>query len=168
VVLDLCCGSGAVGLAVAAERRDVELHAADVDPVAVACARRNIAAVGGRVHEGDLFGALPSCLRGRVDVLAANVPYVPSGEIARMPPEARDHEPRAALDGGPDGLVVARRVVSGAPEWLAPGGSLLFETSEDQAPIATALVRAGGLVPRVAGDDELGATVVVGTLALGR
>jgi release factor glutamine methyltransferase len=164
VVLDLCCGSGAVGLAVAAELPDVELHAADVDPVAVTCARRNTAAVGGRVYEGDLFGPLPPGLRGRVDVLVANVPYVPSGEIARMPPEARDHEPRTALDGGPDGLDVARRVVAGAPDWLAPGGFLLFETSEDQAPTATALIRAGGLVARVADDDELGATVVVGTL----
>ena len=165
MVLDLCCGSGAVGLAVAAERSDVELHAADVDPVAVACARRNTATVGGRVYEGDLFGPLPPGLRGRVDVLVANVPYVPSGEIARMPPEARDHEPRTALDGGPDGLDVARRVVAGGPGWLAPGGSLLFETSEQQAPVATALVRAAGLVPRVAEDDELGATVVVGTFA---
>jgi release factor glutamine methyltransferase len=165
VVLDLCCGSGAVGLAVAAERSDVELHAADVDPVAVACARRNTAAVGGRVYQGDLFGPLPAGLRGRVDVLVANVPYVPSGEIARMPPEARDHEPRTALDGGPDGLDVARRVVAGGPAWLAPGGSLLFETSEEQAPVAMALVRAGGLAARVAEDDELGATVVVGTFS---
>ena len=165
VVVDLCCGSGALGLAVAAGLPGIELHAADVDPAAVACARRNLATVGGLVHEGDLFDALPAELRGRVDVLVANVPYVPSAEIAWMPPEARDHEPRVALDGGADGLDVARRVIAGAPEWLAPGGSLLFETSEDQAPIAIALIAAGGLVPRVADDDELGATVVVGTVA---
>jgi len=165
VVVDLCCGSGALGLAVAAGLPGIELHAADVDPAAVACARRNLATVGGLVHEGDLFDALPAELRGRVDVLVANVPYVPSAEIAWMPPEARDHEPRVALDGGADGLDVARRVIAGAPEWLAPGGSLLFETSEDQAPIAIALIAAGGLVPRVADDDERGATVVVGTVA---
>ena len=99
----------------------VELHAADVDPAAVACARSNVARVGGRVYEGDLFEALPDTLRGRVDVLLANVPYVPSEAIALMPPEARLHEARVALDGGADGLDVARRVIAAAPDWLAPG-----------------------------------------------
>jgi release factor glutamine methyltransferase len=163
-VVDLCCGSGAVGLAVASGLPGVELYAADLDPAAVACARRNLANVGGEVYEGDLFDALPGELRARVDVLVANVPYVPSAEIAWMPTEARDHEPRVALDGGMDGLDVARRVIAGAPRWLARGGSLLFETSADQAPAAVALVRAGGLVARVAADDELGATVVIGRL----
>lgn len=163
-VVDLCCGSGAVGLAVASGLPGVELYAADLDPAAVACARRNLANVGGEVYEGDLFDALPSELRARVDVLVANVPYVPSAEIAWMPTEARDHEPRVALDGGMDGLDVARRVIAGAPRWLARGGSLLFETSAGQAPAAVALVRAGGLVARVAADDELGATVVIGRL----
>ena len=165
VVVDLCCGSGAVGVAVATERPDVELHAADVDPAAVACARQNVGAVGGSVHAGDLFEALPDELRGRVDVLVANVPYVPSAAIAGMPPEARDHEPRVALDGGPDGLDVARRVIESAPRWLAAGGALLFETSEGQAPAAGALVASHGLAPRITADDELGATVVIGTRA---
>ena len=93
--------------------------------------------------------ALPAALRGRVDVLVANVPYVPTDAIALMPPEARDHEPRVALDGGADGLDVARRVVAGAPGWLAPGGALLFETSEDQAAAAVATVAAAGLAARV-------------------
>ena len=163
VVVDLCCGSGALGVALAAVVTPVELHAADVDPVAVACARRNIEAVGGRAHAGDLFDALPPALRGRVDVLLANVPYVPSGGIAAMPPEAREHEPRAALDGGIDGLDVARRVLAGAPAWLGPGGSLLFETGEDQARGAVDAVVAAGLRARVVTDDDLGATVVVGT-----
>jgi release factor glutamine methyltransferase len=164
VVVDLCCGSGAVGVAVASERPDVRLYAADVDPTAVACARGNVAPVGGLVLTGDLFGALPSDLRGRVGVLVANVPYVPSAEIGGMPPEARDHEPRVALDGGPDGLDVARRVVEGAPGWLAPGGCLMFETGEDQVSAAVGLVEGRGLLPRVVTDDELGATVVIGTL----
>jgi release factor glutamine methyltransferase len=165
VVVDLCCGSGAVGLAVAVALPAVELYAADLHPAAVACARRNLATVGGEVHEGDLFDPLPAGLRARVDVLVANVPYVPTAEIARMPPEARDHEPRIALDGGMDGLDVARRVIAGAHRWLASGGSLLFETSSEQAAAAVALVRAGGLLPRVAADDDLGATVVIGTFA---
>ena len=161
VVLDLCCGTGAVGAAVAAAVGAVELHAADLDPAAVRCARRN---VRGAVYEGDLFDALPRTLRGRVDVLVCNAPYVPTGEIALMPPEARDHEARAALDGGADGLVVQRRVAAGAPDWLAPGGALLIETSGRQAPgTAVAMTRAG-LVERVVEDEELAGTVVVGQL----
>src|SRR3954470_2178898 len=165
VVLDLCCGSGALGVAVATAVAGVELRAADVDPAAVACARSNVAAVGGRVYLGDLYDALPPTLRGRVDLLLANVPYVPSDAIALMPPEARLHEARVALDGGADGLDVARRVIADAPAWLAPGGSLLFETSEDQASSALQTVAAAGLVARLVTDDDRGATVVVGTLA---
>lgn len=161
-VVDLCCGSGAVAAAVAAAVGPVVLHATDVDPAAVQCARRNLGTVGGRVHVGDLDAPLPAALRGRVDVLVANVPYVPTAELPLMPPEARDHEPRVALDGGRDGLDVLRRVAAAAPRWLAPGGHLLVETSERQAPAAVAAFAAAGLTPRVVTDDDLGATAVVG------
>jgi len=161
VVVDLCCGSGAVGAALLAAVPGAQLTAADVDPAAVACARRNLPGVP--VSVGDLFAALPDHLRGRVDVLVANVPYVPTDAIALMPPEARDHEPQTALDGGSDGLDVARRMVAEAPGWLSPSGSLLFETSEQQSAAAVAAVRAAGLTARVTTDDERGATVVVGT-----
>jgi release factor glutamine methyltransferase len=160
VVLDLCCGTGAVGAAVAAAVGPLDLHAADVDPAAVRCARRNVT---GSVHEGDLYDALPPELRGRVDVIVANAPYVPTDAIALMPPEARDHEARAALDGGDDGLDVQRRVAAGAPGWLAPGGALLIETSGRQAPGTLAAVRAAGLTGRVVEDDELAGTVVIAT-----
>jgi release factor glutamine methyltransferase len=164
VVVDLCCGSGAVGAALAAALDGVELHAADLDPAAVRCARRNLAPVGGHVYEGDLFAALPARLRGRVDVLAANVPYVPTDSLGLLPAEARDHEARIALDGGADGLDVLRRVAAEARDWLAPGGALLVETSERQAPHAVEIVRGGGLEPRLASDEEPRyATVVVGT-----
>jgi release factor glutamine methyltransferase len=162
VVLDLCCGTGAVGAAVAAAVGDVQLHAADLDPAAVRCARRNLV---GSVYEGDLYAALPAALRGRVDVLVANAPYVPTDAIALMPPEARDHEARAALDGGADGLDVQRRVAAGAPDWLAPGGSLLIETSGRQAPETLAAVARAGLTGWVVVDEELAGTVVVGRLA---
>jgi release factor glutamine methyltransferase len=162
VLVDLCCGSGALGVAVAAALGGADLHAADVDPAAVACARRNVVPAGGRVHAGDLFGALPADLRGRVEILVVNVPYVPTGEIALLPAEAREHEPRVALDGGPDGLDVLRRVAGEAAAWLAPGGRLLTETSERQAAAAEQIVAGGGLAARVASDDELGATVVIG------
>ncbi len=158
VVVDLCCGSAAVGAALAAALGPIELHAADIDPVAVACARHNVPVV----HEGDLYAALPDDLRGRVDILAVNAPYVPTDAIAMMPPEARDHEARVALDGGVDGLDVQRRVVDGASRWLAPGGHLLIETSRGQAPATAAAFTAAGLVPRVAMSEELDATVVIG------
>ncbi|KWX02631.1 hypothetical protein LI90_3674 [Carbonactinospora thermoautotrophica] len=163
VVVDLCCGSGAVGAALVAALDGVELYAVDIDPAAVRCARRNVAAAGGQVYEGDLYEPLPATLRGRVDVLVANVPYVPTEEIGLLPPEARLHEPRVALDGGADGLDVLRRVTAAAPLWLAPGGHLLVETSERQAPQTVETVARNGLIPRVARSDELNATVVIGT-----
>jgi len=163
VVVDLCCGSGAVGAAIAAALGHVELHAADVEPAAVACARRNLAAAGGQVYQGDLYEPLPPRLRGRVGLLVANVPYIPTGEIALLPPEARLHEPRAALDGGADGLDLLRRVAADAPGWLAPGGHLLIETSQRQAPQASAAFARSGLTPQVTSSEELNATVIIGT-----
>jgi release factor glutamine methyltransferase len=177
VVLDLCCGSGAIGLAVATRLRaagagraelagakpdSVELHAADIDPGATAYARRNLAAVGGHVHEGDLYDALPADLRGRIDVVVVNAPYVPTDEVGLMPAEARLHEPLVALDGGSDGVSIHRRVAAQALHWLAPGGSLLIETSERQAPLTEAAMAAAGLATTVASDDDLDATVVAG------
>lgn len=160
LVVDLCCGTGAVGAALAARVPGIEVHAADVAPAAVACARRNLPP--GRVHAGDLYDALPDALRGRVDVLAANAPYVPHDAIALMPPEARLHEPAVALDGGPDGLDVQRRVVAAARDWLTPGGRLLVETSVAQAPTTRALMTAAGLAATVHHDEDRDATVVVG------
>jgi release factor glutamine methyltransferase len=162
VVVDLCCGSGAVGAALAAGLGRVELHAADIDPVAVGCARGNVAAAGGHVHQGDLFDALPDELRGRIGILAANVPYVPSDEIGLLPLEARDHEPLVALDGGTDGLDVLRRVAAEAPRWLAPGGCVLVETSRRQAPTAVDTFERNGLTTRLAVSEELYAHVVIG------
>ena len=163
VVVDLCCGAGAVGAALAAALDIAELHAADIDPAAVRCARRNIAAAGGQVYAGDLFEPLPAALRGRVGILAANVPYVPTAEVGLLPAEARLYEPRAALDGGADGLDVLRRVASEAPRWLAEGGSLLVEVSERQEQAACETARRGGLIVRVARSAEFGATVIVAT-----
>lgn len=163
IVVDLCCGSGAVGVALAAAVERIALYAADIDPAAVRCARRNVVAAGGRVYEGDLYEPLPAALRGCVDIVVANVPYVPTEAIERMPTEARLHEARVALDGGADGLDVQRRVAAAAPLWLAPGGHLLIETSERQAPQTVDIFARSGLIPHVASFDELDATVVIGT-----
>jgi release factor glutamine methyltransferase len=161
VAVDLCCGSGAVGAVVAAAVNRVDLYAVDVDPAAVRCACRNLAAAGGRVYAGDLYQPLPATLRGRVDVLVANAPYVPTDAIRLLPPEARLHEPHVALDGGPDGLDVLRRVAAAAPDWLAPGGHLLVETSEHQIQPTVDALAGAGLPPRVATAAALDATVVI-------
>jgi len=166
VVVELCCGTGAVAAAILdgagtlAGADALEVHAADIDARATACARENLGEQG-QVHTGDLYDALPTDLRGRIDLLVANAPYVPSEEIAMMPPEARDHEPRVALDGGTDGLDVQRRIIECAREWLAPGGHLLIETSRRQAPGTVSACGTAGMVARVVTDDELDATVVV-------
>jgi release factor glutamine methyltransferase len=187
VVVDLCCGTGALGLAVAAglavsgsaggagpaggagtvsrKLGQVELHAADLDPAALACARRNVEPAGGHVYVGDLFAALPDGLRGRVDILICNAPYVPTGDVAFLPAEARDHEPLVALDGGLDGLAVLRRAASGAPSWLAPGGALLVETSDRQAAEMASAMAAAGLRPVIHTDEDTAATVVTGRTA---
>ncbi|MEV5595904.1 putative protein N(5)-glutamine methyltransferase [Streptomyces sp. NPDC052496] len=186
VVVDLCCGTGAVGAALAAALSGpatgapataaatgtappprIDLHATDIEPAAVRCARRNIPPATGQVYEGDLYAPLPPALRGRVDLLVVNAPYVPTEAIGLLPPEARDHEPRVALDGGTDGLDVQRRVAAGALRWLAPGGHLLIETSERQAPDTLEAFRRHGLVTRLATDDDLSATVAVGTRPAG-
>jgi release factor glutamine methyltransferase len=179
VVADLCCGTGALGLAVAAGLGGADplggagglggaavgLHAADLDPAAVACARRNVEPAGGQVYQGDLFAALPGALRGRIGLLICNAPYVPTSDIAFMPVEAREHEAPMALDGGADGLGVLRRVAGEAGRWLAPGGVLLVETSERQAASMAAVFATAGLAERIHEDDEWGATVITGVPA---
>lgn len=162
VLVELCCGAGAVASYVCDRLAGVQVHAMDVDPAAVRCARRNLSAHDARVYEGDLFDPLPATLRGRVDVLVANPPYVPTSALGTMPTEARDHEPRVALDGGADGLDVLRRVVARAPEWLAgPGSWLLLELGRDQVAAALDTADAVGLTAWAHEDDDLGGTILV-------
>jgi release factor glutamine methyltransferase len=160
VVVDLCCGSGAVGAALASLVDGIDLFAVDIEPAAVHCARRNVP--GDQVYQGDLYTPLPLDLRGRIAVLVANAPYVPTEAIGMMPPEARDHEPLVALDGGSDGLDVQRRVAADAAKWLAPGGHLLVETGKRQAPHTADMFAQSGLEPRIVVSEELDATVVIG------
>ena len=111
-------------------------------------------------HAGDLDAPLPDSLRGRVSLLVACPPYVPTGSLRLMPSEARRHEPRRALDGGPDGLDVVRRLAAVALRWLAPGGHLLVEAGEPQIPAAVRVFATHRLVPRVVVSEELGARLV--------
>ncbi len=160
VVVDLGCGVGAIAAAVLALAPGIEVYAVDVDPAAVACAKRNLPPEC--VFEGDLYDGLPPAVRGRVDIIAANAPYVPTEAIALMPREARDHEHLVALDGGPDGLRVQRWVIAEAGSWLRPGGHLLVETGRTQLEATSEAFRAGGLTVAVASDEESGGLVVHG------
>ena len=162
IVVELCCGVGAVSAAISARRPDAEIWASDIDPDAVAAARRNLPPE--RVLAGDLFAALPDGLRGHVDALVANAPYVPTGEIAFMPAEAREYEHRVALDGGADGHAVQARIASGCRAWLAPAGCVIIETSRRQAPRTALLLERQGLVVRTVRDEDRDATCVVATL----
>ncbi|KQU56252.1 methylase [Rhodococcus sp. Leaf278] len=162
VLLDLCCGSGAIGLSVPGV---IELHAADVDAAAVECAERNLDAVGGTVYRGDLFDALPQELHHRFDAIVVNAPYVPTGEIALMPREARLHEPHIALDGGVDGAHLHRRVAAQAHLWLAPHGSLLIETSALLANSTMQAFSEAGFVASTSQSETFDAVVVIGSIS---
>lgn len=150
--LDLCTGSGALAAVMAARVPTATVMAVDVSPVAVACARAN--GVDARV--GDLDEPVPPSWAGLVDVLSAVPPYVPSGALGRLPRDSIDHEPRMALDGGPDGLGCLSRIVELAPRWLRPGvGVLLLELGGDQATLlGPQLARAGfGVVEEIPDED---------------
>jgi release factor glutamine methyltransferase len=156
VAVDLCTGSGAIACFLAAEVPGARVLATELDPEALAWARVNAEQHGVELLAGDLDAPLPAELAGRVDVLCANVPYVPSGAIATLPSDVRDHEPRLSLDGGPDGLDVFRRLAGRAGHWLAPGGRLFAEIGEDQAEAAAALLTAAGLAAVVVHQDLVG------------
>ncbi|WP_437385070.1 putative protein N(5)-glutamine methyltransferase [Plantibacter flavus] len=166
IVIELCCGAGAVSAALLTEAPGrLTVWASDIDQSAVAVAHRNLDPLGGHVVRGDLFDGLPQSLRSVAHVIVANAPYVPTTSIAMMPPEAREHEARIALDGGSDGLDVQRRLIVQARAWLAPGGAVIIETSELQAESTAALMSAVGLAPTILQDERLDATAVVGVMA---
>lgn len=160
VVVDLCAGSGALGLALARRVPGIALSAADIHPAATRWARVNLEPVGGHVYQGDLFAALPGGLAGSIRTLVCNTPYVPTEDIALLPPEARLHEPRLTLDGGADGLDIQRRVAGEAARWLAPGGFLFVEAGEAQAEESARMMAAAGLEARVLEQPHGDATVV--------
>jgi release factor glutamine methyltransferase len=161
VVLEMCCGTGAISMALATSKRGIELHCTDIDPVAIECAEKNLEGTGAVTYVGDMFEPLPVTLRGRINVLVANVPYVPTGQIDLMPAEAREHEKRAALDGGEDGLDFQRKLAEEAPGWIKRDGCVMFETSESQAEASLEICRAAELKPELVTDEELDANVVV-------
>jgi release factor glutamine methyltransferase len=141
IAVDLCTGSGAVAAVLGAAHPRASVVATEIDPIAVACARRN----GVDVLVGDLDEPLPPSIRGRVDVMTAVVPYVPTEELPFLPRDVLANEPRAALDGGPGGTTLLVRAAEAAPSWLKPGGRVLLELGGDQADDVTAALERVGL-----------------------
>ncbi|HCX85355.1 MAG TPA: putative protein N(5)-glutamine methyltransferase [Micrococcales bacterium] len=160
VLLDLCCGSGAVARVLAERCRPARVHASDVDAAAVAVAAVNLAGLG-TVSVADVVDGVPPDLRGTVTVLTANVPYVPTRELDLLPRDVREHEPRFTHDGGADGLDLLRRVLTAAVTWLAPGGVALSEVAPHQVGAALEAAYAVGLVPGCAVDDERDVAVLL-------
>ena len=151
IAVDLCTGSGAVGVVLGSARPRASVVATDLDPVAVACARRN----GVRALVGDLDGPLPPSLRERVDVLTASVPYVPTEELHLLPSDVLANEPRLALDGGHRGTTVLVRAAEAAARLLRPGGTVLLELGGDQAgEVGTRMAEVGLSEIRVHQDGE--------------
>jgi len=146
-VVDLCTGSGCVAITLKLERPTMTVDATDVSADALAVARDNAQRLGAvwnvRFALGDLFAPLGPPRRV-YDLVVANPPYIPTAEIATLQPDVRDHEPRLALDGGPDGLSLVRRIVAEAPRWLRPGGALAMEIGAGQAAEVEQIFQQGG------------------------
>ena len=165
VAVDLGTGSGALAVALAAERPGLEVWGTDVSGDALAVARANLAGLGGaatriRLAAGSWFGALPTELAGRIDVIVTNPPYVSEAEMAELPDDVRDWEPREALSAGPTGLEDVEQIVSEAPGWLARPGSLLVELAPHEAATARARALRSGfgsatVWPDLAGRDRI-------------
>jgi release factor glutamine methyltransferase len=165
LVLEPCCGTGAISLAVAAEVDGARVLAADLEPAAVALATSNRDGLAARgllrsaveVAAGDLLAAFDPSLRGEVDIVVANPPYLPLSDLADLAPEVAEHDPHVALFGGPEGHEVVERLLDQAADWLAPGGHVLVEL--DARRVAGAAAHAGrlGFVDICAVQDLTGA-----------
>jgi release factor glutamine methyltransferase len=151
ICVDLCTGSGAVAVVVMAAHPGATVVGTDIDPVAVACAREN----GVDARLGDLDEPLPHSLHGRVDVMTAVVPYVPTEALHLLPRDVLAHEPRHALDGGDGGTAMLVRASEAAARLIRPGGSVLLELGGTQAkPVAARLRALGFEAIEVHRDDD--------------
>jgi release factor glutamine methyltransferase len=169
LVVEPCTGTGAIALSVAVEVAGARVIATDVDPAAVALARRNLDHVrngeagaqlrarGVTILEGDLLAPVPDELRGQVEVLVANPPYLPAADRGTWAPEVADHDPDRALVGGPDGHEIVDALLDAAARWLAPGGSVIIEIDERRGADALATATTVGLVDPVIERDLTGA-----------
>ncbi len=172
LVVEIGTGSGAVAIALARELPRAQIVATDASDEALAVARLN-AARHGVAHRiawasGDVLAPLAGmALAGRVDAIVSNPPYIPTADLADLPREIREHEPREALDGGPDGLAIHRRIIAGAARYLRPGGLVALEVAavHGQADAVAALLRDAGPyeAPAIVRDDAGAERVVIAT-----
>ena len=154
VVVDLCTGTGALALAVAAERPDAEVHAVEIDPTALAWARRNMESSRVRLHAGDVTNPdLFTELDSRVDLVLCNPPYVPVG--TSVPPEVGEHDPFRAVFAGSDGLTVIRHVVNLSARLLKPGGGVAIEHDDTHAESVPELLATRKVLTDVEDHDDL-------------
>ncbi len=155
-LLDLGTGTGAIALAVLSEVDGVSAVATDISQGALETAKRNAAthrlASRAAFVQSDWFSAVT----GRFDIIASNPPYIPSGEIGGLAPEVRDHDPRSALDGGPDGLEAYRWIAAGARDFLNPAGCVAVETGYDQKTGVSLLFTNNGYRHAASADDLAG------------
>lgn len=162
-VLDLCTGSAAIAITLAAERATVQVTATDISAAALEVARRNAERLGVAARctflEGDLFAPLPAA--DRFDLIVANPPYIPEAEIASLQPDIHQHEPHLALAAGPDGLDHLRRLSAEALAFLRSNGSVLFEVGAGQAPRVRELLEAAGFAETASHKDLGGVERVV-------
>jgi len=165
LVADIGVGSGCVAVALAVELQDAVIYSTEASPAAAEVARRNAekhqVQISVVVLEGDLFAPLPQDLRGRLDAVVSNPPYIPSAEIDSLQPEIALYEPREALDGGPDGMAYHRRILDAAPAWLKPGAWVHLEVGVGQAEAVAVYGRGRGYGAACVTDDLAGIPRVV-------
>lgn len=143
-VVDLGTGSGAIALSIATERPDAQVWAGEISTQAISWARRNLdrtRASNVTLLEGDLLSPLPHSLKGQLDLVVANPPYLSEADAAEAPADVREHEPRTAIVAGRTGLEVSQRVIAGSFEHLRPGGWLVIEIHPGQAVRVQLLLR---------------------------
>jgi release factor glutamine methyltransferase len=165
LVLEPCCGTGAIGLAVASEVEGLDVRLGDASDAAVALAQHNRALLATQqqlrsavtITRGDLLGAFDAGLVGSVDVLVANPPYLPRADLATLDPEVAEHDPALALFGGSDGHEVVGRLLREASGWLRPGGTILLEVDARRSDEVLEEARSCGLVDARTHADLTGA-----------
>ncbi len=146
-MLDLCTGSGCVAVAVARQRPTAKILASDLSDDAIAVARANAYRLGAynvAFVKSDLFASIPPVYGGKVDIVTANPPYIPTSEIETLQPDIKEFEPRLALDGGVDGLDLVRRIARDAPARLVPGGVLALEIGAGESAATIAILEEHG------------------------